>query len=126
MSPGAGSACCACARAMPGCRRRRPRDEAPVLTGRRGLLVLAIVFGLAADTGVAAQCARRLSLTFPIVGDPAYRLSSQFPRTAERPSFYVADTSGRVVFEAGGPRAADVDRALRRALAAVHPEAGIA
>jgi len=106
-----------------------PDAEAWNLAYRRyGLRVLGVhvpEFAFAADTGVAAQCARRLSLTFPIVGDPAYKLSSQFPRTAERPSFYVADTSGRVVFEAGGPRAADVDRALRRALAAVHPEAGI-
>lgn len=83
-------------------------------------------FAFSADTAIAARFVRRLGLTFPIVSDPAYRVWGQLPRTLDRPSFYVADTSGRVVFEAGGERTADVDRAVRRAVADVYPTSGVA
>src|SRR5437667_8880077 len=86
MSPGAGSACCACALAMPGCRRRRPRDEAPVLTGRRGLLVLAIVFGLAVALGA--------SLT-RVAGLGPWATARELPRATRLPSLEEAGPWGR-------------------------------
>ena len=82
-------------------------------------------FAFSADTAIAARFVSRLGLTFPIVSDPSYRVWGQLPRMLDRPAFYVADSSGRVVFQAGGERTADVDRALRQAVSELHPNSGI-
>ncbi len=82
-------------------------------------------FAFSADTAVAARFVGRLGLTFPIVSDPSYRVWGQLPRMLDRPAFYVADTSGRVVFQTGGERTADVDRAVRRAVSELRPNSGV-
>lgn len=82
-------------------------------------------FAFSADTSIAARFVGRLGLTFPIVSDPSYRVWGQLPRMLDRPAFYVADTSGRVVFEAGGERTGDVDRAVRQAVSELKPNSGI-
>ena len=73
---------------------------------------------------MVARFARRLGLTFPIVNDASYRLVSRFRSEPERPAFYLADASGRVVFEGGGPHTREVDHALRAALAGTRPRDG--
>ena len=95
---------------------------------RYGLRVIGVhmpEFAFSADTAIAARFVARLGLTFPIVSDPSYRVWGQLPRMLDRPAFYVADSSGRVVFQAGGERTADVDRALRQAVSELHPNSGI-
>jgi hypothetical protein len=96
--------------------------------GRYGLRVLGVHvpdFAFAADTAVVARYADRLGLEFPIVSDPSYLLSSRFPRTLERPSIYIADPQGRIVYQGGGAHTVAAHRALWEAIVAAHPDAGI-
>src|SRR5204863_7968282 len=112
----------------PGALQALPDAQAWHLAYRRyGLRVLGVhvpEFAFAADSQVVGRFARRLGLTFPIVNDASYRLVSRFRSEPERPAFYLADASGRVVFEGGGPHTHAVDHALRAALAGTRPRDG--
>jgi hypothetical protein len=80
-------------------------------------------FAFAADSAVVASAARRLGLTFPIMLDPWLEPWRSFGPLAAGPRFVLADTTGKVVFDAAGEDALDlVERALRRQLEAFRPD----
>jgi hypothetical protein len=94
---------------------------------RYGVRVLGVhspEFAFAADPAVPNRVVQRLGLGFPIALDPNYEIRNRFGDAMPWPGLAVADTAGRIVLQVPVSGASQADRALRKLLRRLHPDAG--
>jgi hypothetical protein len=97
--------------------------------GRFGLHVVGVhvpEYAFAADPSVPARLVQRLGVSFPVALDAGTRVASRLGVGERTPAWLLADSRGRLEFQATGEGDERVHAAILELLRREHPDAGLA